>query len=787
MAFEKPLQGLRVLDLAAEPGAMIGRLLSDLGAEVIHIEPPAGDPLRRTPPFLGDRRDPEASLRFAAWSAGKRSVTLEAGDPAFEQWLSGADVIVHTPGWPGVPTVETSSAPRAVWLLVTPFGATGPRCGWKASDLGVMAASGNMFSTGYPDRAPLRCSEPSAYAHVGPEGVFAVLSALASGRPQVVDLSMQEVVTVANMSGVAQAFRGGVKGRRLGAQMGRTREIWHARDGFVSFGLRGGRARVPSLRTLAGMLEEEGLATDAWRDRDWEAFDQFKASDEELAALEAPLRELFASKTMMELYEQACETGLMLAPVNSPREILASAQAISRGMYRSLGALEGFPVRFAALSSLGDSEAEITARAPAPALGGDGPSGWAPRETPATLVAPAGREAWAGVKIVEFGAGAAGPIAARFFAEHGATVIKVESRTRPEFLRTMWASTSPHGLEGSPLFDALNAGKRSITLNLKNPDGVAVARRLMHWADAVLENFAPRAMRGFGLDYETMVAERPDLVMVSTCLNGQTGPHRNYPGFGGQGSALAGYNALTGWPDREPMGPHGTITDSLAPRFAAAALAAGIVGRRRTGRGMHFDISQVEVAQYTLAPWILDYANNGNLTGCIGNRSARTAPHGAFPCLGEDRWIAIAIWSDEQWAELCGHMGIDAPGLDTLEERLRHQDEVEAMVAGWTSGRTREEVAECLQASGIEAVPVQDYGDLLSDPQLAHRDHFEMLEHPCFGESPYEHNGFRLSDAPSGYGRPTPLLGEHTDEVLREFLGYDEDAIAAMRASGGVE
>ena len=454
MAFEKPLNGFRVLDLAAEAGAMIGRLLSDLGAEVVHMEPPSGDPLRNAPPFLGDRRDPDASLRFAAWSAGKQSVVLEAGDPAFEDWLRGADVIVHTPGWPGIPNVEASSAPQAVWLLVTPFGATGPRSGWKASDLGVMAASGNMFSTGYPDRAPLRCSEPSSYAHVGPEGVFAILSALATGRPQVVDLSMQEVVTVSNMSGVAQAFRGGVKGRRLGAQMGRTREIWHTGDGFVSFGLRGGRARVPSLRTLAALLEEEGLANDAWRDRDWDAFDQFKASDEELAALEAPLKEFFASKTMMELYEKACETGLMLAPVNSPREILASAQAISRRMYRRLGILEGFPVRFAALSSLGDSGAEIAAPAPAPALGARASSAWSPRAVSAPVPAPPGRGAWAGVKIVEFGAGAAGPIAARFFAEHGATVIKVESRTRPEFLRTMWAcllytSPSPRDVEES--------------------------------------------------------------------------------------------------------------------------------------------------------------------------------------------------------------------------------------------------------------------------------------------------------------------------------------------------
>ncbi|MDG1399202.1 MAG: CoA transferase, partial [Candidatus Binatia bacterium] len=167
---------------------------------------------------------------------------------------------------------------------------------------------------------------------------------------------------------------------------------------------------------------------------------------------------------------------------------------------------------------------------------------------------------WEGLRVVEFGSGAAGPIAARYFAENGATVIKVESRERPDFLRAMWAQASPHGLEGSPLFSALNPGKKSITLDLKDPTGLARARDLIQWSDLVLENFAPRAMRGFGLDFESLVADQPDLIMISTCLNGQTGPHRNYPGFGGQGSALAGYNFLTGWPDREPLGPYGTIT-----------------------------------------------------------------------------------------------------------------------------------------------------------------------------------------------------------------------------------
>ena len=200
-------------------------------------------------------------------------------------------------------------------------------------------------------------------------------------------------------------------------------------------------------------------------------------------------------------------------------------------------------------------------------------------------------QAWAGLRLLEFGSGAAGPIATRYFAEHGATVLRVESKSRPDFLRVYaLGPNNPHGLEGAPMYDGLNVGKRNITLNLKHPDAVALVRRLIvEWADAVAENFAPRAMRGFGLDYDSLAASKPDMVMVSACLNGQTGPHRDYPGFGGQGSALAGYNALTGWPDREPVGPSGTITDSLAPRFVATALAAGAAvpapyGSRRVSR-----------------------------------------------------------------------------------------------------------------------------------------------------------------------------------------------------------
>jgi benzylsuccinate CoA-transferase BbsF subunit len=350
---------------------------------------------------------------------------------------------------------------------------------------------------------------------------------------------------------------------------------------------------------------------------------------------------------------------------------------------------------------------------------------------------------------------------------------------------------NPHGLDGAPMFDVLNTGKRSIALNLKHPAAVDLVRRLVNWADAVAENFAPRAMRGFGLDYDRLAQDKPDLVMISACLNGQTGPHKDYPGFGGQGSALSGFNALTGWPDREPVGPHGTITDSLAPRFVASALAAGLLYRRRTGRGVYLDLSQVEAAIFSLSPWMLDYTVDGVVTERIGNRSRRAAPHGAFPCAGKDRWVAIAVWTDDEWARLAALLdraGLDRLGaLDTLPLRLTNQDGIEAAIAAWTSPRDATDVAEQLQALGIEAVPVNDFGDLHDDPQLAERGHFVPLTHPIMGPGLYEHNGFRLSDAPCGYDRSGPVLGADTDALLEGLLGLSADEIGKLRADGAVE
>ena len=727
-AAEALLDGVRVVELGREPVQVAGRVLAELGASVTVVDPRYADDLRAT-----------------AWGAGKAT----AGVDELVGLLAEADVVLVTPFEPGMPDARRSDAPGAVWVDVTPFGLDGPRASWRASDLGVMASTGNMYSTGDPDRAPVRPAQPASVAHGGPEVAFAALTGLASGRPQHVDVSLQEIVLIASMGAAGRFLRAPFRGKRSGSAIGRTREIWPCADGYVSFGLRGGKARIPNLELISKLVADDGIAgADALTSRDWSAYNHNTATDDELRAIEAPIAEYFATRTMGDLYAIACETNLMLAPANSPRELYASAHLAARDFF----AADGRPARFAIVK-------------PATPF-----SKYRPHKNVSDVLGKA-EGAWAGTNILEFGSGAAGPIATRYFAEHGAAVLRIESRIRPDFLRTYALKPdNPHGLEGSDMFDALNANKLGITLNMKHPRGLALAKRLaFEWAEAISENFAPKAMRGFGMDYDSLAAERPDLVMISACLQGQTGPHRNYPGFGGQGAALSGFNFLTGWPDREPLGPHGTITDSLAPRFVAAALAAGLLFRRRTGRGVYIDLAQVEVAVWSLTPWMLAFHRDGRIITRNGNgdASGRAVVHDAFRCAGDDRWVAIAAWDQDDAERLAKVAGDD--------------------VTAWCLARSPLDAAEALQAAGVEAVPVQDFNDVYADPQLAHRAHFVRMTHPFLGEGAYERNGFRLSQDDGGYQQPSPTLGQHNGSILGDVLGLSASEQAQLAEEGVLE
>ncbi len=764
---ESLLRGTRVVELGGDPAARAGRVLADLGASVIRVVPGDGDP-------LAQRR-----AAYLAWTAGK-DLLVDPGPDVLGDLARGADVVLDTPFDRATVALDPAVAPRTHWVRITPFGLDGPHARRQAHDLGVMAATGNLFATGDPDRAPVRAAEPTSYAHGGGEAAYAAIAVLASPTRQIVDLSLQECVLVANMGAAGRHARSHERGRRFGAKIGRTREIWPTLDGFVSFGIRGGKARMASMALIAQLVAEAGIDEPSL-EQDWATWSQNTAPDDELAAMEQAIGRYFAARTMQQLYDIACDTNLMLAPVNSPREVVQSRQLAARGFFTAVGDVARFPRSFlivhGATPAGPTGPARVLEHAPLwEARSGDAPDAGAP-DRAATVGALPVPGIWDGLRILEFGSGAAGPIATRYFVEHGATVLRVESPSRPDFLRAMAVGPdNPHGLEGAPMYDALNCGKRNVTLNLKHPEALALVSRLVvEWADAVAENYAPRAMTGFGLDYEALRALRPDLVMISACLNGQTGPHKDYPGFGGQGSALSGWNWITGWPDREPVGPFGTITDSLAPRYVAAALAAGLEHRRRTGAGCYLDVAQVEVGLWALSPWLIDHELDGTVGMRNGNAHPDADPHGVFPCADEaghgDRWVAIACWTDAQRAALRAAIGAEPS---------------EAALAAWTRSRLRTDVAAELQALGIEAVAVADFADVADDAQLAYRRHFVEHDHPFLGPGRYERNGVRFSAAAGGYDRAGPTLGQDNDWVFHDLLGLTAAHVAALRESGAL-
>jgi benzylsuccinate CoA-transferase BbsF subunit len=403
---------------------------------------------------------------------------------------------------------------------------------------------------------------------------------------------------------------------------------------------------------------------------------------------------------------------------------------------------------------------------------------------------------FSGLKILEFGGGAAGPLGSRYFADHGATVVRVESRQRPDFLRLLrYTPGTAGGFDASQMFAMVNCNKYGVALNMSHPKGPQVARRLVAWADVVAENFAPKAMAKWGLDYASLRGSQPQLIMISTCLNGQTGPDRNYPGFGGQGSALAGFNHLTGWPDREPLGPYGTITDSLSPRFVALLVASALLHRRRTGQGQYIDLSQVEAGVVCLSENLLTYVATGEVLGRLGNRSRHAAPHGVFRCAprhgDDDRWVAIAVHDDQDWQRFRRAIGEPLWAADSrfaaAAGRLANVEELEEQIGAWTRTRSPEEVMSILQVAEVDAGVVQNFEDLSGDPQLAHRRHFRAVEHRVIGRHLCETNGIRFSHAAEEIRMPAPCLGEHNEYVYRDLLAMSGEEYAALQADGVFE
>jgi len=398
------------------------------------------------------------------------------------------------------------------------------------------------------------------------------------------------------------------------------------------------------------------------------------------------------------------------------------------------------------------------------------------------------KQALAGVKVCDFTWAIAGPFMTKYLADYGATVVRVESASRPCFLRFSgpYKDGEP-GMDRSGYFAFFNSNKYSISLDLNNGNGLEVAKRLIAWADIVCENFTPGIMEKWNLGYEEIKKINPEVVMVRSSGQGQEGPYSKVPIGGNWLTSLTGFTWASGWPDRPPVQPFGVYTDFIAPRFAVAATLAALDYRRRTGIGQCLDISQLEAGMQLLSPLLLDYIVNDREERQKGNSSPCAAPHGVYPCC-DGQWCAIAVFSPRQWEAFCQVLGNPKWTKDrkfaTLLGRKKNEEELNNLVSKSTSTLNGREIVEQLQSLGVPAGMVQNTKDLRDDPQLKYRHAFWDIDHPILGKYCHLGQAAILSKTPARPRMPAPCLGQHTEYVCREFLKISNEEFVDLLARG---
>lgn len=819
-----PLSPYRVLDLSGELGWLCGKILGDLGADVVKVEPPAGDPSRLIGPFCHDRRDPHACLPWLAFNTSKRGITLDldttAGQNELRRLVALADFLIETfpPGylrdrgldWPALREIN----PALVMVSITPFGQTGPYASYMASDLEIMALSGCMSLTGAPDGAPLRVGDPQARYWASTYAVFGALIAhlyrQSTGIGQHVDVSAQQAALWADVHApIAYDLNGEVQRRAGSSIVGRSvqgavfRTIWPCKDGYITFTMYGGAAGKRTNQGLCRWMAERGMAPDWFQAINWSEIDVTRdLSPAEVQRCEQAIGAFFLTLTKQEFFSGVIARDMLGYPVATAADLLADPQLEARGFWQyfdhpDLGVRLPYPGPFARFALSGPSIRRL-----APRIGEHngqieweartdrGDSQYSPFLHASPPREPGPGKALQGLRVVEFGAFAAGPVVGKHLADYGAEVIKIESRSRPDGFRAHYPPYKDNrwGLERSGLFAMSNNGKRSVTLNLKHPEGARIARELVRRADVVVENFTPGTMARLGLAYEHLVEVNPQLVMLSTCNQGQSGPHAHHPGFGTHLSSLAGFTALMGYPGGEPQVLYGPYIDYIAVGYGVVAVLAALEYRARTGKGQYIDMSQYETGVQWMAAVVMDYVANGREIERRGNRHPEVAPHGAYRCQGEDEWCVISVWDEAEWERLCHAMGDPEwtrdPRFATMASRKVNEDALDAHLEEWTIQRSPRQVMAELQAAGVHAAAVNDMADLFTDPQLAHRHTWWRLLHPEIGEHSYEAAPFILSETPARLEEPAPLLGQHLRSVLTGLLGMTDAEIDRLAADG---
>jgi benzylsuccinate CoA-transferase BbsF subunit len=399
------------------------------------------------------------------------------------------------------------------------------------------------------------------------------------------------------------------------------------------------------------------------------------------------------------------------------------------------------------------------------------------------------KDALGNVKVIEFGAYAAGPCISKYLANFGARVVHVESRQRPDGFRLQYPpfKDGKVGLNRSGCFAFFNDSKHGVTLDLKNSEGLKLANRLVEWSDIVIENMRPGVVSRLGLDYESLRERKSDLIMLSTSNMGQTGPYATHPGFGSQLSSLSGFTNLIGEPDGPPYFLYGPYIDFIAVAFGGIAVLAALDHRRRTGEGSYIDLSQFETGVQFISSAVIDYAANGVVVHRDGNRDPMAAPHGCYPCR-DGEWCVISCWNEAEWERFC-HAAEKREWLGddrfiTQIQRKEHESELNQLIADWTCEQGAEHLMWRLQCRGVHAAKVNTIRDLFTDPQIAFRNIWQQQEHRELGNHAYRMVSYELSETPGSVRKAAPCLGADNEKVFIEWLGLSRREYEELSKQG---
>lgn len=783
------LAGVRVLDCTEELGSYGPLLLAALGADVVRL--------------IDGSAVPAPSEPYAQYfDAGKRLVSVPLRQPdgsgQVVQLVSRADIVVETLGCSLLQRAGLNEEriatlnPRAIHARIAPIGVSGPDAWHRASDLTLMARGGLMSLAGEPDRAPLRAAGHQSAVAAGLYGavasLIALLSAEETGCGQRVDVSALEAIASA-LENAAQFWdlERTVR-RRVGS---RPREagsgLFACEDGYVYL-MAGRLSTLRGWVALVDWLNEAGTAgARILREPCWQEY-SYRTTPEATAIFVDLFCRFASALRMVDLYEEGQRRGIVICPLYTARDLLADKQLRHRRFF--------VPMAFddqVRQVPRGPFVMSVTAlRAPQAARACDFRDvDWPPRDGSEGTRSRSTGLPLTGVRIADFTWVGAGPFATKLLADHGAEVIKIESAARLDALRTMPPFAGHEkGINRSGYFANRNTSKKSITLNLADQRGIAVAKRLVACSDIVANSFTAGTMERWGLGYAQCRELRPDIIFLSMPMHGGDGPHGQFVGFGAAMSALSGLYASTGYADGVPTGTGTNYPDHVPnPCHAAIALLAALRHRRRTGQGQAIELSQVESTVCALGPLVLAAQDEAAAVPTrLGNREPGVAPHGVYRARGEDRWIALVCWTEADWSALCRVAGAGwetDPRFATCRARVANEGALDEAISRWSLQHDAFDLASRLQDAGLDAAAVQDARDVVErDPQLRHAGHWVRLRHPEMGDCLYDAPPIRLEATPGRLISPAPLLGQHTDEVLRAVLGMTGSEIADLRAAG---